>query len=253
MHNVGLQLWSVRESVAKDLLGTLEKVREMGYTAVQFAGFSGLSAEEVKQKLSALDLRVAGAHLQGDFLNDSLDDLMKFHETINNRLLIVPWLPEELRKTEDDYKRIAEQLNEWGKTLHENGFTLGYHNHDFEFEVFNGKTGLDILFENTDPNHLKMELDCFWAAYTDNDPIEVIEKHKDRCISLHIKDLIMENNSPVSTELDTGNLPLLDYMKKGMEVGCQWFIVEQEHFKKDPLVSAKENSDVMKKFSSSLL
>lgn len=247
MKNVGLQLWSIREEMQKDLLGMLEKVAEMGYSAVQFAGFSDHSAADVKAKLDELELKVAGAHDQGDLLQDNLDEAMKYHEAIGNNLLIVPWLPENMRTTEDDYKRTAELLDQVGQKLAARGFKLGYHNHDFEFDVFNGKTGLDILFENTDPDHLAMELDCFWAAYTDNDPIDVIEKYKDRLVSLHIKDLTMKDDEPVSTELGTGNLPLADYMNKGLEVGVDWLVVEQEHFfTKEPLESAAENVKVMK-------
>lgn len=243
MGNIGLQLYSIREAVQADLLGTLEKVADMGYSAVQFAGFADQTAEDVKAKLDELNLKVAGAHDQGDLFQGNLDDVLKYHETIGNNLLIVPWLPENMRTTADDYKRTAEVLNDIGKKLHERGFTLGYHNHDFEFDVFDGKTGLDILFENTDPNHLKMELDCFWAAYTNNHPNDVIEKYADRVVSLHIKDLKHEDGNPISTELGTGTLPLADYMKKGNEVGAKWFVVEQEHFSKDPLDSAKENAE----------
>src|SRR5699024_3430222 len=166
MGNIGLQLYSIREAAAADLLGTLEKVAQMGYSAVQFAGFANQKAEDVKAKLDELGLKVSGAHIQDNLFEDDLDEILKYHETIGNNLLIIPWLPENMRTTADDYKRTAEMMDNLGQKLHARGFSLGYHNHDFEFDVFDGKTGLDILFENTDANHLKMELDCFWASYT---------------------------------------------------------------------------------------
>lgn len=242
MDKIGLQFWSIREEMEKDLLGMIEKVAEMGYTGAQFAGFFDHSSEDVKAKMDEVGIRAAGAHVQIKELENQLDETLKYNETIGNNLIIVPFLPENMRTTAEDYKRTAELLNDIGKKVHSRGFTLGYHNHDFEFDVFDGKTGLDILFENTDADHLKMELDCFWAAYTGNNPLEIMEKYANRCVSLHIKDMRVVENQPVSTVLGTGTLPLFDYIQKGKEHDVKWFIVEQEHFTINPVESARQNA-----------
>lgn len=242
LENIGLQLWSIREEAEKDLLGTIRTVSEMGYKGVQFAGFFENDANDVKIKLDKYNIKPAGAHVQIDLLRDQLDETLKYHQIIGNDLIIVPWLPEEFRTTKDDYLRTAELLNGIGKKLYDRGFTLAYHNHDFEFNSFEGKTGLDILFEHTEPNHLKMELDCFWATYTKHDPLDIIDKYAHRCVSLHIKDLQTNEDKPISTEIGKGSLPLNEYVNKGKEVGVKWMIVEQEHFTKDPLESAEENA-----------
>lgn len=239
---IGLQLWSIREDVEQDLLGMLEKVAAMGYSAVQFAGFFDHPAEEVKAKMDEVGIQAAGAHVQITDLEHHLDETVKYHETIGNHYLIVPYLPENMRTTAEDYQRTAALLNTIGEQLHESGFSLGYHNHDFEFTLFDGKTGFEILFENTDANHLKMELDCFWAAYTDNNPVDIIEKYAERCVSLHIKDMKVEGDQHISTELGTGKLPLADYIQQGKKHDVKWFVVEQEHFTKNPLESAAQNS-----------
>ena len=196
MDKIGLQFWSIREEMEKDLLGMIEKVAEMGYTGAQFAGFFDHSAEDVKAKMDEVGIRAAGAHVQINELENQLDETLKYHETIGNDLIIVPFLPENMRTTAEDYKRTAKLLNDIGRKVHAAGFSLAYHNHDFEFDVFDGKTGFDILFENTDANHLKIELDCYWAAYTGNDPLEIIEKYATRCVSLHIKDMKVEGDQP---------------------------------------------------------
>ncbi len=242
MKNVGLQFWSIREEMAQDLLGMIEKAAEMGYTGAQFAGFFNHTAEEVKAKMDEVGIVAAGAHVQIADLENNLEETLKYHETIGNYLIIVPYLPEDMRTTAEDYHQTAALLNTIGEKLHARGFTLGYHNHDFEFDVFDGKTGLEIIFENTDDNHLKMELDCFWASYTDNNPLTVIDKYADRCVSLHIKDMKLNGEQQISTELGTGTLPLADYVQKGIEHNVMWFIVEQEHFKKDPVESAAQNA-----------
>src|SRR5690625_4241738 len=211
---------------------------------------SDLSAKDVKAKMDELGIHPMGAHVQIDSLQNELEQTLRYHEEIGNDLIIVPWLPEAMRESAEDYKWLANFLDQTGKKLHERGFTLGYHNHDFEFEVYNRKTGFDIIFENTDSNHLKMELDCFWVAYTNNDPLDVIEKYKDRCISLHMKDMKESEGNFISTELSTGILPIAKYMKKGKEVGTKWFVVEQEHFSKNPLECAQENFTNIKQLNS---
>jgi sugar phosphate isomerase/epimerase len=245
MGNVGLQFWSINEAAGKDLLGTIEKVAAMGYSGAQFAGFGDHTAEEVKAKMDEVGIKAAGAHVQLELLENELEETLKFHETIENDLIIVPFLGEERRTTAEDYEKIAVILSDIGEKLHARGFTLAYHNHDFEFDVFNGKTGFEIIFGNTDPNHVKMELDCYWAAYAGHDPLEVIKEYADRVVSLHIKDKRVEGDQQVSTELGTGTLPLDDYVNKGKEVGAKWFVVEQEYFTKDPLESAAENAKVL--------
>ena len=242
MNNMGLQFWSIREEMEKDLLGMIEKSTEMGYTGAQFAGFFDHSAEVVKEKLDEVGIVAAGAHVQINELENNLDETLKYHKIIGNDLIIIPYLPENMRTTAEDYKRTATLLNNIGEKVHAKGFTLAYHNHDFEFEVFDGKTGLNILFENTDENYLKMELDCFWAAYTGNNPVDIIGKYGNRCVSLHIKDMKVEENQSISTELGTGTLPLADYIQIGKEHNVKWFIAEQEHFTKDPVESAAQNA-----------
>ena len=242
MGEIGLQLWSIREEMERDLLGMIEKVAKIGYTSVQFAGFFNHTAEDVKAKMDEVGIKAAGAHVQIADLENNLDETLKYHETIGNELIIVPFLPENMRTTAEDYKRTAALLNDIGKKMHAKGFSLGYHNHDFEFNVFDEKTGFDILFVNTDADHLKIELDCFWAAYTGNNPVDIIEKYADRCVSLHIKDMKVEGNQHISTELGTGTQRLVDYIQKGKEHNVKWFIVEQEHFTKDPIESAAQNA-----------
>lgn len=245
MGNVGLQFWSINEAAGKDLLGTIEKVAAMGYSGAQFAGFGDHTAEDVKAKMDEVGIKAAGAHVQLEQLENELEETLTFHETIGNDLIIIPFLGEERRKSKEDYEKIAGILKDLGEKLSKRGFTLAYHNHDFEFDVFDGETGFDIIFGNTDPNHVKMELDCYWAAYAGHDPLEVIGKYADRVVSLHIKDKKGEGDQQVSTELGTGTLPLAEYVNKGKEVGAKWFVVEQEFFTKDPLESATENAKVL--------
>ena len=247
MRKIGLQLYSVKDAAAKNLLTTIENVAEMGYQGVQFAGFFNHTAEEVKSELNGAGMETAGAHVPITDFQEHLDDTLRYHEKLGNNLLICPFLPEEMRKTADDYQRMAELFNDIGKRVKEAGFLFGYHNHDFEFKSFNGETGFDILYENTDPEWVKMELDCFWASNAGYDPLAIIQKYANRCVSLHIKDMKNDNDKNISTEIGTGTLSFEPLIRAGNEHGVDWFVVEQEDFTKDPMESAAENMIELKK------
>ena len=105
MDKIGLQFWSIREEMEKDLLGMIEKVAKMGYTGAQFAGFFDHSPEDVKARMDEVGIIAAGAHVQINELENQLDETLKYHETIGNNLIIVPFLPENMRTTAEDYKR----------------------------------------------------------------------------------------------------------------------------------------------------
>lgn len=247
MGKMGLQLYSVKEAAESNLLQTIEIVAEMGYQGVQFAGFFNHAAEEVKSKMNESGITPAGAHVPITAFQKHLDDTLRFHDKIENNLLICPYLPEEMRQTADDYKRTAELFNQIGKQVKEAGFLFGYHNHNFEFTAFDGKTGFDILYENTDPEWVKMELDCFWASNAGYDPLEIIRKYSNRCVSLHIKDMKEDGEKKISTEIGTGSLSFEPLIQAGNENSVDWLVVEQEDFTKDPLASATENARELKK------
>ncbi len=242
MAKLGLQLYSIKEAARQDLLGVLEKVANMGYEGAQFAGFFDHTAKDVKARMDEVGIKAAGAHVQIIDLQDDLDALLNYHDRIDNRLLICPYLPENMRTTEDDYKRTAELFNNVGEKVAKAGFSFGYHNHAFEFDLFNGKSGFDLLFENTDPQYVKMELDCFWAAHAGHRPIDIITTYADRCVSLHIKDLKLVDGKPVSTEIGTGTLEIAQLIEAGRKHKVDWFVVEQENFTGDPVESAAQNA-----------
>src|SRR5699024_8868098 len=152
MGKIAIQLYSVRDHTTKDFLGTLKKLGDMGYEAVQFAGFFDTPAEELKQVMDEANLVAAGSHMPFDTLTgDQLEASLEYNRAIGNDLIICPMLPEELRADEGAYYRAAEELNDIGRKCKEAGFTFAYHNHDMEFhDLGNGKRGFDIIFEETD-------------------------------------------------------------------------------------------------------
>lgn len=244
MRNVGLQLYSVRGAAEQNFLETLRNVADIGYDAVQFAGFFNTTADQVKQVLDEKQLRVAGSHTALDLLRgEKLKETIQYNQEIDNKLIICPYLPENKRDSMDSYKRTAEELNAIGKVCHEHGMAFGYHNHDFEFDALNGTTGFDLIFENTDPAFVKIELDCFWAIYAGHNPTKIIEKYDNRVVSLHIKDMIEADGKRRSTEIGFGKLNLKEFLKFAKSNCLDWLVVEQEDFDRDPMESAKINRD----------
>ncbi|WP_077328965.1 sugar phosphate isomerase/epimerase family protein [Virgibacillus siamensis] len=239
---IGLQLFSVREKTEKDLIGTIRQLAGYGYDSLQFAGFFQTPADKLKSVLDEENVKIAGVHVGLHQLQDErLEQTLRYNETIGNDLLICPLLPGEMRETGDDYKRTAEVLNKVGQTCKDAGFTFGYHNHYWEFDQFDGNTGFNLLFENTDPELVKMELDCYWAEYAGFEPVDIIKKYSDRCISLHLKDMAVEGKRKESTEIGSGVLDLNQHIQAGKQHGVKWFLIEQENYKRDPMDVAKSN------------
>ncbi|MFD2627795.1 sugar phosphate isomerase/epimerase family protein [Oceanobacillus kapialis] len=241
MAKIGLQLYTVRDAAEEDFHQLLTDVGELGYEGAQFAGFYDASAQEVADTLQKARVKPAGAHVQIHQLQNNLQDVMRYHEKIGNQLIICPYLPETMRQDKAGYMQTAETFNKIGKELKQAGFQFGYHNHAFEFDSVEDTTGFELLFGNTDPDFVKMELDCYWATYAGHDPNKIIKDYAARCISLHIKDIKVENGDKISTEIGTGTLDIRTLIQSGLDHHVEWFIVEQEHFNGDPLVSAKKN------------
>ena len=247
MTKIGLQLYSVREAAGKDFLGTVRRVADMGYDGIQFAGFFDTPAKELKIVLDEKGIEPAGAHVSFDALKDNhLSETLEYNSEIGNDLLICPFLPEEVRKTGDDYKKVAEVLSKIGEKCKKQGFTFAYHNHDFEFKTFDGDTGFDLLFSHSDPEFVKVELDCYWATFAGLDPRSIIEKYNERVISLHIKDMKEVNGQKRSIEIGSGVLDIDGLLQVGNQFGVKWFVVEQEQFDGDPMESSKVNINHLK-------
>ncbi|WP_172840491.1 sugar phosphate isomerase/epimerase family protein [Virgibacillus phasianinus] len=222
-------------------MGTVRKVADMGYDAVQFAGFFGTPASVVKRTLNEKGIRVAGSHTGLDLLtDDKLKETILYNKKINNDLLICPYLPEEKRNSRDAYQRTAEQFNEIGRICQQNGMRFAYHNHNFEFETFSGVTGFELLFGETDTELVKMELDCFWANYAGYRAESIIEKYGNRVVSLHMKDM---NQGKKSIEIGAGTLDIAGLIHTAKNQGVSWLVVEQEDFDRDPMDCAKTNQD----------
>lgn len=137
---IALQLYSVREDCARDLPATLKAVADMGYEGVEFAGYHGRNATELKTLLQSTGLRSAGTHVYIDtLLGDELQKTIHFNHTLDNEFLIVPWLPEERGHSKAEWLKTAHLMNTIAEKLKPEGMRLGYHNHAVEFQLMDGE------------------------------------------------------------------------------------------------------------------
>ncbi len=231
---IALQLYTLRDDLAKDFTGTLKQVAAIGYAGVELAGHGGMTTRELKGLLDDLHLSVAGAHVGIDALETDIQKQVDDALTLGYRYVVVPYLNEDRRVGADGYKKTAEALNGIGETLRPFGLTLCYHNHAFEFErQDNGEYGEDILLQNSDPALVKAEIDTYWVLVGGEDPVAFVKKYSGRVPLMHIKD--RDPSDGTFAEVGTGDLPLDALIEAAGEIGTEYLIVEQDVCKNPPL------------------
>lgn len=245
LDSVALQLYTVRDETARDFVGTVRRVAEIGYRAVEFAGYGGLSAREMATLLRETGLKAASTHVGLAALEKNLEGEIDYCLEIGCQYLIMPWLPPELR-TPEYFRTLAPRLNEWGVRCHERGLHFGYHNHDFEFVPHDGKYLLDSLLEVTNDVLFKLELDVYWAAYAGVDPASYIQQHSGRIPLIHVKDMTPDRTF---TEVGDGTLNLEHVIQIARANGTQWFVVENDRPTIPSLESARRSLENLKKMN----
>lgn len=250
---VGLQLYTLRDVLPKDVKGVIEKVAKAGYKEVETygytaqGGFWGLDAKTFKTLLSDNGLKAPSGHfgLDGFIRSGNLNELKPLIEgaaTVNMSYLTCPYLDGSLRNSLDDYKKISGRLNEAAELCKKSGLQLAYHNHDFEFQKYGETTGYDILLQETDKNNVKFEADLYWVVRSGNDPLALFSKHPGRFVMWHVKDMDKANKT-INTEVGSGSIDFKSIYKHAKQAGLKHLIVEQENFSMDPFVSIKKSFD----------
>ena len=245
---IALQLYSVRDEMEQDFYGTLKKVKEMGYTGVEFAGLFGHSPEEVKAMCEELGLVPLSAHVPLQDLREDPDGAIATYKAIGCKYIVVPYLTPEYRPGTPGFQTVIDSVKMLGVKMAEHGMVLQYHNHDFEFVKIDGKYALDILYTEAGPELLQTQIDTCWVNVGGEDPAEYLKKYAGRTPTVHLKDfnggksenmyaLIGIDDDKKDTEpsqfelrpLGKGvqNFPAI--IAAATEGGAEWFIVEQDN------------------------
>lgn len=250
INQYGVQLYTVREEMAADPGNTLLRLREMGYHYLEHAGydegqFYGQSAENFRDLCYGRGLRIISGHVSTGFTQPGkmrtmvrnweavLDDMKE----VDQDYIVLAWLDPIERKTIDDYKRIADLLNDCGEQARQRGMQMAYHNHDFEFQELDGQIPYDILLNQTEEKLVTMELDLYWIYKAGADPLTYFDKFPGRFELWHVKD--MDNTAEqFFTEVGTGVIDWQALFEASKKAGMKRFFVEQDQTRvHDPLRS----------------
>jgi sugar phosphate isomerase/epimerase len=246
MAGIALQMYTVRDDAARDFVGTMRKVAEIGYPAVELAGMGGLTPEQVRDLCAELGLVAAGTHVGLDALEKDFAGMVHLHHTIGAVHVTVPSIPQDrFPRTEEAYRRAGTVLAEMGRRLRAEGLQLAYHNHAHEFFATSAGTGMDTLYAESDPEDLHAELDVYWARKGGEDPAAYIRKLGARCRLLHIKDMATDGSF---AEIGTGELDFPAIFAAGAEVGTEWYIVEQDSCQGPPLEAVAISRENLRKW-----
>ncbi|MBC8531648.1 sugar phosphate isomerase/epimerase family protein [Gehongia tenuis] len=277
---VGIQTYSVRESLTRDPRGTLQKVADMGYKYWETCLLSGLNDDfglgiPVKEARKFIDdngVKIVGAHIASRTNLDTLEAMFDYHKELGNDRV---GLSAHFFDDRDDLLQKCEKYNEVGEFAKARGMHFYYHNHFHEFQKFDGEYVMDILLANTDPELVSFELDAFWAARGGMDPVELIHKYKDRLILLHQKDFSKTAGEPINlfekavdpqkridrnvyqnarkdtsfAEVGTGTMDIQSIIDAGNAVGVPYILLEQDFTFLDEIDSIQISMNAFRKFS----
>jgi sugar phosphate isomerase/epimerase len=222
---LGLQLYTVRDLMARDVAGTLALVARVGYREVEFAGYFGTTPGELRHMLDDTGLTAPAAHIPYSGFVGALDSVIEEAVSVGHTFIILPGIPAAVRETLDDYRRLAERFNHWGQSCARAGLTFGYHNHTYEFLPIDGTVPYDLLLTETEAAIVVMELDLAWAHGAHIDPVEYFDAWPDRFPLIHIKD-IDEYGS--ETDIGAGTVPFDSILLHAAEAGLRHGFVERD-------------------------
>lgn len=250
---VGVQLYTVRSLVDKDLAGTLAAIRKIGYRTVEtFVAEYKMPAKDLRQAILDAGLMVPSGH----FGYNDFGTRMDYAKELGLECVVCSSVPGSVGNSADGFKRAADQYNLWGEQSKKMGLRFGFHNHNTEFKDYGGLTGIDILLQNTDPALVAWQMDCYWVAQSGHDPVEMLKKHGKRMQSLHLKD--RKPNFPTSTdtgpgsahftEVGTGTLDWTTILRLAGQFHIPNMYVEQDQTELPPLESLKISYTNIEKF-----
>jgi sugar phosphate isomerase/epimerase len=264
---LGVQLYTVRDLIAKDFDGTLARVAEAGYKEVELAGFTlddgqvhyfGKTPQELRAALDHHGLVAPSTHVNYKSLSpENFPKVLEASKVLGHQYIVNPWIDPEVRSQPDGWKVVSETFNRVGEESKKAGFQYAYHNHWFEFLPVDGKLPYDTLLQLCDPNLVKMEMDLCWITAAGGDPIKYFNQYPGRFPLVHVKDLMKipqvttggAQNFGDSVDLAAVGSGIIDWKNlfaHAGKAGIKIYIVEQDR-PKEPIESIKSSYDYLEK------
>jgi len=243
---VGVQLYSVRNECQKDLPGTIQAVAKIGYKGVEFAGYYDRDAKTLRRLLDDCGLVCCGTHTAIDtLLGEALPKTIEFNQTIGNKFLIVPSLPEKYQASRKDWQKTAELFNELADKVRPHGMRVGYHNHNVEFTLMDGELPWDTFFGATKKS-VVMQFDTGNAMSGGGDAVVFLKRYPGRAATVHVKPY---SKTKPNALIGDDELPWQEIFKLcETTAGTRWYIVEYESDAYPPLVSIEKCFEALRRW-----
>ncbi len=234
---IGLELYSFRNQIPKDVPGMLATISKMGIKEIEGGGSYGLPMNEYKQLLDKNNLKMVGIAADFGKLQTDLPAIINEAKALGASYVVCFWIPHNGDEfTIDDVKKAIAVFNTAGKTLKENGLSLCYHPHGYEFRPYEGGTLFDHLINNLDPKYANLEMDVFWIKHPGQDPVALLKKYPNRFLLMHLKDRKpgTEGNQFGRADVETnvvlgaGDVGIAEIMKIAKKQGVKHFFIEDE-------------------------
>jgi len=224
---IGLQLYTVRKAMQSDFDGTLKRVAAVGYKQVEFAGLFGHPAARVRGVIDRLGLSAPSMHVPFEALGEGWNGALEEARLLGCRYIVIPSIPDSLRKSLDDYRRVADQFNRAAEAAANAGLGFAYHNHAVDFKPLDRKLPFDVLLEATDPAVVRIELDLYWIERAGYDPLRYFNRWPGRCKLIHVKDSLGAPDHRM-TEVGSGIIDWPNLLASARAAGAEHFFVEQD-------------------------
>ncbi|MEC8932340.1 MAG: sugar phosphate isomerase/epimerase [Candidatus Latescibacterota bacterium] len=232
---IGAQLYTLRDflKTPEDVRTSLARVSQMGYETVQTSALGPIDPAELRKLTDDHQLQIVATHIGFDDIRNEPQRVIDEHESWGCRHVAIGGMPGEYR-SEDGFHRFATEASEAARPLIDAGLTFSYHNHSFELESFDGRTGLQILAEESDPDTFSFEVDTYWIQHGGGNPVTWLQKLKDRMHIVHFKDLAMKGSEQLFAEVGEGNLEWIPIIEACKAAKIEWYLVEQDRCQQDP-------------------
>jgi sugar phosphate isomerase/epimerase len=234
---IGLQLYSLRNQFAKDVPGTLDKVRDLGFKNVELAGTYGVAPEVFKADLDARGLKAVSGHFPFERFRDDVDGIVREAKTLGLEYVGCGWVPHSDPFNERACREAVDVFNQAGQTLAEHGIKFFYHTHGFEFQPYGHGMLFDLMVTGTKPEFVTYEMDVFWVVHAGQDPVKLLERYGSRFQLAHLKDMkdstptgLLTGQSDETNDVALG-LGKIDYpsiLRAAQEAGVKWYFIEDE-------------------------
>lgn len=247
--NIAAQLFTVRDfcKTPKGFDETLDKLEAIGYKSIQVSAIGFFDYKFVKESADRHKMVICATHTPFERLTEDFEGVVKEHRHYGCDTVGIGYLPPKYERSKQGYTEFAREMSELGGKYRDEGIKLVYHNHRFEFEKYSGRTGLDIILEESKPENFGFIPDTYWIVAGGADPLEWIKKVRGRCDVIHFKDMAVKGDNQVMAEIGRGNLEWGKIIGACEENEIKWAAVEQDICEGDPFDSLKISYDNLKK------